>query len=64
MLPLADHPGDWLVSLAYAAPALIVVGLILLTALRRKSAPDPENQDDPPRHPPESGATGTRSSER
>lgn len=37
MLPLADHPGDWLISVAYAAPALIVIGLILLSALRRKS---------------------------
>jgi hypothetical protein len=37
MLPLANHPGDWLVSVAYAAPALIIVALLVLSALRRRS---------------------------
>ena len=37
MLPLADHPGDWLVSVAYAAPPLIVVGLLVLSALKSRS---------------------------
>jgi len=37
MLPLANHPGDWLVSVAFATPALIVVGLLILSALRSRS---------------------------
>jgi len=37
MLPLANHPGDWLVSAAYAAPALVIVGLLILSALRSRS---------------------------
>ena len=37
MLPLANHPGDWLVSAAYAAPALIIVALLVISALRQRS---------------------------
>ncbi len=37
MLPLVNHPGDWLISLAYAAPALIVIALIVITTLRNRS---------------------------
>ena len=40
MLPLADHPGDWLISLAYAGPALIVIALIVLSTLRNRSEDD------------------------
>lgn len=36
MLPLANHPGDWLISIAYAAPALIVVGLLIVTVMKQK----------------------------
>lgn len=37
MLPLANHPGDWLISVAYAAPAFIVIALILISTLRNRS---------------------------
>jgi len=38
MLPLANHPGDWLISVAYAAPALIIVGLLVFSALRQRGS--------------------------
>ena len=37
MLPLANHPGDWLISVAYAAPALIIIAMLVFSALRRRS---------------------------
>jgi hypothetical protein len=37
VLPLANHPGDWLISVAYAAPALIVLALVIFSALRSRS---------------------------
>ena len=37
MLPLASHPGDWLISVAYAAPALIIIAMLVFSALRRRS---------------------------
>jgi hypothetical protein len=40
VLPLANHPGDWLISVAYAAPALIVLALVVFSALRRNSEED------------------------
>ena len=39
------HPGHWLVSLAYIAPLLFLVGVILVGKIRdrRSGGPDPND---------------------
>lgn len=44
LIPLA-HAGHWAVYVLYAVPVLIVLGSILLTALRTR--PDDEGGEDP-----------------
>ncbi len=44
---LLAHAGHWLVSVLYASPLVIVVGLLAVAAIRDRRRPDGDREGSP-----------------